>query len=123
MGSNGWRAATTLGLTVGAAGIGILWSTGKIDFPIYPPPGMLVLLAGALCVALLRVSWAPAIGTALGMFMVVGFFGSGGLDDITGASGTGVAVGLIVQMTGILVALVSSVMALRTRPRRHAVPA
>lgn len=49
-----WPWVTTIaGLVVGAAGISILWASG-LDFPFYPPPGIVILLAGALFVGLTR---------------------------------------------------------------------
>jgi hypothetical protein len=50
----GPRTATVAGLAVGAGGIAILWASG-VEFPIYPPPGIVILLAGAIFVAL--ASW------------------------------------------------------------------
>lgn len=104
------------GLAVGAAGIGILWASGQVDFPFYPPPGLLILAAGAAFVGLAPWRWAPAVGVVLGVGMIVGFFGAGGVDDITGGNGTTVALGLVVQMSGILVALAASVATL-VRPK------
>lgn len=121
MGANGWRTATALGLAVGAAGIGILWSSGRIDFPFYPPPGFLILVAGTLCVALLRAAWTPVIGSVLGVFMVIGFLASDGMDNLAGAAGATVAIGSAVQLTGMLVALVTGAVALRTETRRPTV--
>ena len=48
---SGPRAATVAGLAVGASGIAILWASG-VEFPIYPAPGIVILLAGAIFVAL-----------------------------------------------------------------------
>src|SRR6266516_5110693 len=48
---SGPRAATVAGLVAGALGIGILWASG-VEFPFYPPPGMIILVAGALFVGL-----------------------------------------------------------------------
>ncbi|MCI0635111.1 MAG: hypothetical protein L0206_14555 [Actinobacteria bacterium] len=44
---HGARVLTVSGLVVGAVGIAVLWASG-IEFPIYPPPGILILLAGAV---------------------------------------------------------------------------
>jgi hypothetical protein len=52
------RAVTVLGLLVGALGIAILWASG-VEFPIYPPPGLVILLAGAAFVGLAPWRWAP----------------------------------------------------------------
>jgi hypothetical protein len=40
------RTATVAGLAAGAVGIAILWAAG-VEFPTYPPPGIVILLAGA----------------------------------------------------------------------------
>jgi MFS superfamily sulfate permease-like transporter len=50
------RAATMAGLVVGALGIAILWALG-VEFPFYPPPGIIVLVVGTVFVALGRWSW------------------------------------------------------------------
>ena len=39
------------GLVVGALGIAILWASG-VEFPFAVPPGLVILLAGALFVGL-----------------------------------------------------------------------
>jgi hypothetical protein len=106
------RTMTALGLAVGAAGIGILWGAG-IDFPFYPPPGLLILAAGAVFVVVVRARWAPVAGPLLGVFMVIGFLASSGIDNLTGGAGAGVAVGSAVQLTGVVVATVAGLLALR----------
>ena len=45
------RALTVAGLVVGAAGIAILWASG-VEFPVAIPPGLVILLAGAVFVGL-----------------------------------------------------------------------
>ena len=45
----------------------------RVEFPVYPPPGIIILLAGAGFVALARWPWAPAVGALLGLFVTVGF--------------------------------------------------
>lgn len=114
------RMMTALGLVVGAAGIGILWWAG-IDFPFYPPPGLLILVAGAVFVALARMSWAAVIGPLMGIFMVIGFLASSGIDNLTGGAGTGVAVGSAVQLVGVLFATAAGLVALRKESRRPTV--
>lgn len=121
MGATALRTATAAGLAAGAAGIGLIWASGQVDFPFYPPPGLLILAVGALFVALAPWRWAPAVGVVLGVAMIIGFFGAGGIDDITGASGGMVAVGLIVQMSGMLVALVNGALATARAYRRVSV--
>jgi YCII-related domain len=68
----GPRAATIVGLGVGAVGIAILWAAG-VEFPVYPPPGIVILIAGTAFVTLARWAWAPAVGAFLGLFVAVGF--------------------------------------------------
>jgi hypothetical protein len=125
---SGPRAATVAGLTVGASGIAILWASG-VEFPIYPPPGIVILLAGAIFVALAPWRWAPAVGAFLGLFVTVGFVASGGPPNLVGRDGTSVAIGTWIQLLGVLTALVAGVIATRinyrkqpqgtTRPRRQ----
>jgi hypothetical protein len=124
---SGPRTATVAGLTVGASGIAILWASG-VEFPIYPPPGIVILLAGAIFVALAPWRWAPAVGAFLGLFVTVGFVASGGPPNLFGRDGTSVAIGTWIQLLGVLTALIAGVIATRinypkqpqaaTRPRR-----
>jgi hypothetical protein len=113
------RAATVVGLVAGAVGIAILWASG-VEFPIYPPPGIVILLAGAIFVSLGSWPWAPAVGAFLGLFVTVGFLASGGLPNLVGREGTGVAIGSWIQMVGVLTALVAGVMATRANNRDQA---
>ncbi len=115
------RGLTAIGLAVGAAGIALLWAAG-VEFPFYPPPGMLILGAGAVFVGLARWAWAPAVGAFLGLFVIVGFVLSSvvsgaGTGNLTGDAGAGGVVGTVVQLTGTAVALVAGLLALR-RPAR-----
>jgi hypothetical protein len=112
-------AVTVVGLVVGAVGIAILWASG-VEFPIYPPPGILILLAGAIFVSLGSWPWTPAVGAFLGLFVTVGFLVSGGLPNLVGRDGTSVAIGTWIQMVGVLTALVAGVMATRANYRNRA---
>ncbi len=114
-----WRIVTVLGLLVGATGISILWAAG-VEFPVAIPPGLVILLVGALLVALLRAPWAAAVGAFLGAFVLVGFLASPtGMDNLTGQSGTAVASGQAVQLLGVAIALVSGTVAFRSERRRR----
>jgi hypothetical protein len=115
---SGPRAATVAGLAVGASGIAILWASG-VEFPIYPPPGIIILLAGAIFVALAPWQWAPAMGAFLGLFVTVGFVASGGLPNLFGRDGTSVAIGTWIQLIGVLTALVAGVIATRINYRKQ----
>jgi hypothetical protein len=114
------RILTLAGLVVGAAGIGILWASG-VDFPIYPPPGIVILLAGALFVALARWPWAPGVGAFMGLFVTVGFLISPtGLSNLAGEAGTSVAIGQAIQVVGVVTALIAGVIATRANYRQPA---
>jgi hypothetical protein len=114
------RGVTVLGLLVGALGIAILWASG-VEFPIYPPPGIVILLAGAIFVSLASWPWAPGVGAFLGLFVTVGFLISPtGLTNLFGEAGTSVAIGQGIQVVGVLTALVAGVIATRANYRRQA---
>jgi hypothetical protein len=113
------RTLTIVGLVVGAIGIGVLWASG-VEFPIYPPPGILILGVGAVVVGLTRRPWAPAIGAFLGLFVTVGFLISPtGLSNLTGEAGAGVAVGQAIQVVGVVTALIAGVLATRSTYRHR----
>ena len=116
---SGPRAVTVAGLMVGASGIAVLWASG-VEFPIYPPPGILILLAGAVFVGLAPWPWTPAVGAFLGLFVTVGFVASGGPPNVFGEDGTSVAIGTWIQMTGVLTALIAGVFATRANYRKPA---
>lgn len=116
---SGPRAATVVGLVAGAVGIAVLWASG-VEFPIYPPPGIPILLAGAIFVALATWPWAPGVGAFLGLFVTVGFVVSGGPPNLVGRDGTIVAIGTWIQMTGVLTALIAGVIATRANYRKQA---
>lgn len=109
--SSAFRMVTIAGLVIGAIGIAVLWAAGT-PFPFYPPPGILILLGGALFIGLAPWRWGPAVGTALGVFIIVGFLLSGGLSNLVGSAGLGVAVGQGIQLAGVLLALITGVLAL-----------
>jgi hypothetical protein len=114
---SGPRAATVAGLVVGASGIAVLWAAG-VEFPIYPPPGILILLAGAVFVGLAPWPWTPGVGAFLGLFVTVGFVASGGPPNLFGEDGTSVAIGTWIQMAGVLTALIAGVIATRANYRK-----
>ncbi len=114
------RAVTVLGLMVGALGIAILWASG-VAFPIYPPPGMVILLAGALFVGLAPWRWAPGVGALLGLFVFAGFLISPtGLTNLFGQAGTSVAIGQGIQVIGVFTALVAGMLTTRANYRNQA---
>ncbi|MFC4147878.1 hypothetical protein ACFO0M_16595 [Micromonospora mangrovi] len=115
------RTYTILGLLVGAVGIGVLRAAG-VEFPVAIPPGIVILLAGALVVGLgRRWWWSPAVGAALGLFVAVGWAVSPtGWGNLTGRAGAAVAAGQALQLVGVLTALVAGMVATAAGRRRHA---
>ena len=114
------QAVTVLGLVVGALGIAILWASG-VEFPIYPPPGIVILLAGALLVGLAPWRWVPGVGAFVGLFVFVGFLISPtGLSNLSGEAGTGVAIGQGIQVLGVLIAMIAGVITTRANYRKQA---
>jgi hypothetical protein len=127
---SGELALTVAGLVVGAAGIAILWASG-VEFPVAIPPGLVILLAGALFVGLAPWRWATGVGAFLGLFVTVGFLISGGLPNLVGGDGSsffgilnpierdtlGTIIGTWIQMIGVLTALIAGVIATRNNYR------
>jgi hypothetical protein len=117
-GPRGWTVA---GLVAGAVGIGMLWASG-VSFPIYPPPGLVALVIGAVFVALAKWRWAPAVGAFFGLFVIVGFIISSvnsgeGTGNLTGDAGVGGSVGTVIQLAGVVTALVAGLVAVRREYR------
>jgi hypothetical protein len=117
------RAAAVAGMLVGALGIALLWASGRIHWPVYPPPGIVNLLLGALLVGLAPWRWAPAVGAFMGSILIVGFMLSGGPPNLVGGKGTTVAVGNWLMILGGCTAIAAGVLATRserrTPPRRR----
>jgi hypothetical protein len=102
-------------------GCGILFALALLLFPIYPPPGIVILLAGAVLVGLVPWRWAPGVGAFLGLFVLVGFLISpSGRSNLLGQAGAGGAIGQAIQMLGVLTALIGGVIA--TRANYHNQP-
>ncbi|MGW5673400.1 hypothetical protein [Micromonospora sp. NPDC003776] len=113
------RLFTVLGLVVGAIGIAVMWAAG-VEFPVAIPPGIVILLAGALFVGLTRICWAPAVGAFLGLFVAVGWaISPTGWGNLTGEAGAAVAAGQAVQLIGVLTAVAAGVTATVRRYRRR----
>ena len=116
------RLLTLAGLVAGAVGIAILWGSG-ITFPVYPPPGIILLLAGTLFVGLAPWRWAPAAGAFLGLFVIVGFLLSPtGIPNFLGDQGTSVAIGSWIQVAGVVTAFVAGTITTVTNYRRTSAP-
>jgi hypothetical protein len=108
------RTYTVGGLVIGAAGIAVLWAAG-VEFPVAVPPGIVILLIGALFVGLTPWRWSPTVGAALGLFVSAGFaISPTGWDNLLGRAGVTVAIGQTIQLIGVLTALVAGLVATRT---------
>ena len=111
------RGLTVWGLATGAIGIAMLWASG-VEFPFYPPPGLLILSVGAAFVALAKWPWAPAVGAFMGLFVVVGFVISSVVDgkgtgNLTGDAGAGAVIGTVLQLVGVTAALLVGLIAVK----------
>ena len=115
--STSTRRLTVWGLVTGAVGIAVLWASG-VEFPFYPPPGLLILTGGAAFVAAAKWAWAPGVGAFLGLFVIAGFVLSSvvsgsGTGNLTGDAGVGGVIGTVIQLAGVVLALVAGSAALR----------
>lgn len=108
------KTLTVAGLAAGALGILTLYIAG-IEFPFFPPPGMLIATAGALAVAFVRWRWITLLGPILGAFYWIGLFASDTARYLTGDGDALVTVGIWVQMTGVTVAFVAGIVGVRRR--------
>src|SRR5918996_6238096 len=127
---SGERAVTVVGLVARGAGITILWASG-VEFPVAIPPGLVILLVGALFVGLAPWRWAPGVGAFLGLFVTLGFLISGGLPNLVGGDGStffgtpnpigrdslGTIIGTWIQTIGVLTALIAGMIATRNSYR------
>src|ERR687889_2188940 len=121
---SGERALTVGGLVAGSAGIAILWASG-VEFPVAIPPGLVILLVGALFVGLAPWRWAPSVGAFLGLFVTLGFLVSGGIPNLVSGDGStffgtpnpigrdtlGTIIGPWIQLIGVLTALIAGMIA------------
>lgn len=115
------RWATVLGLGLGAIGILTLWASG-VEFPVYPPPGAVMLTVGAAFVAFASWRWSLAVGVVLGLFIIVGFVVSTivsgtGTDLLSGDEGAGGVAGTLVELAGVAIATVAGAIGIRRQLR------
>lgn len=110
--------ATVVALLVAAVGIVIQIVSG-VDFPPIPP-GPIILLVAAGLVAFGPWRWAPVVGVAVGLFLLVGFFASGQVGPLFDPGWFGRFVGVWVLFLSVIVAIVAGVLATaqnyRTQP-------
>jgi hypothetical protein len=114
------------GMVAAAAGIIIQIVSGSDLYPTIPP-GPIILIAGAALVALGPWRWTPVVGVVVPLFLLVGaavaaLNSSGFADQLSapGQAGAGIFAGDLVQLLGVITALVAGIVALRRRARTRA---
>ena len=95
------------GLVVAAIGIVIQILSG-VDYPTVPP-GLFILLIPAALIAVGRWRWALIVGTLAGLFILVGFFASGSVEQLLDLDRLGVSIGTGLQFVALLVTVVAGI--------------
>jgi hypothetical protein len=96
-------------LLVAVVGIVIQIVSG-VDFPLVPP-GLIMLLVAAGLVAFGAWRWAPVVGIAVGLFLLVGFFASGQIGPLLDLVRFGQFVGVWVLFLSVVAAVVAGTVA------------
>lgn len=100
-------AAQLIGLVTAAAGILVLFVVGVVTAPV--PVGTLVLLTAAAVVAFAPWRWAPALGLAVTLYLIVGLVLNETSSRLSGAAGQGELIGFLVLALGLFAATVGGV--------------
>jgi hypothetical protein len=100
---------TVAALLVAAGGFVIQIVSG-VDVPTIPP-GLVIMLVAAGLVAFLPWRWIPVVGTAVGLFLFVGFFASGAVGNLLDLSRLGVCIGAWIQFLAVIVTAVAGIVA------------
>lgn len=104
-------------LVVAAVGTLVLYASVPDDFPPIPP-GPIILLVAAAVVTFAPGRLTPAIRVIAPLFMFIGGIVTGAIPDIlTDPDNVGSFVGSVIQMLGLLTAMVSGTLAMLTNPR------
>ena len=114
------------GMVVAAAGIIIQIASGSDLYPTIPP-GPIILLAGAALVALGPWRWTPVVGVVVPLFLLVGaviaaIVSGGFADQLTDPGEVGIFAGDVLQLLGVITALVAGILAARQRLRPQTRP-
>jgi hypothetical protein len=115
---SGRRLATVAGLVAGAIGIVVLRLAG-VAMPIVPP-GLVLLVAAALLVVLVRRRWTPLVGALVALAEVIGIVATGSLAHLVDVSPAGVFVGTWIRTLGVVIALIAGVLATAANDRSPA---
>jgi hypothetical protein len=118
-----------IGMVAAAVGIIMQIASGSDLYPTIPP-GPIILLAGAALVALGPWRWTPVVGVVVPLFLLVGaviaaVVSGEFVDQLTDPGEVGIFAGDVLQLLGVIIALVAGIVALRQSSRtrtwdRHA---
>jgi hypothetical protein len=105
------------GMVAAAAGITIQIASGSGLYPTIPL-GPIILLAGAALVALGPWRWTPVVGVLVPLFLLVGaviaaVVSGEFVDQLTDPGQVGIFAGDVLQLLGVVTALVAGIVALR----------
>ena len=106
---------TVVALVVAAAGVTLQIMSGA-PYPAVPP-AYFILLVPAVVIGVARTWWAPLLAGFGGVFLMVGLFVAGQTHRLTGTTSAGDAIGLWIQTLAVVVAVVSGIVATRSRLR------
>lgn len=104
---NGSIAAQVTGLVTAALGILILFVVGGVTGPV--PVGTLMLATAAAVVAFAPWRWAPVLGLAVTLYLIVGFVLNETSARLSTQAGEGALVGSLALALGLFVAAVGGV--------------
>jgi hypothetical protein len=96
-------------LLVASAGFALQIISG-IEAPTVPP-GLIIMLAAAALVAFVQWRWIPLLASAAALFLIVGFFASGAVDNLLDPSRLGVLIGAWVQLVALVVSAAAGIIA------------
>lgn len=100
---------TAAALLVASAGFVIQIASGVKVPPV--PPGLVIMLLAAGLIVFGPWRWTPAVGIAVGLFLLVGFFASGAVGGLLEPRQGGVFVGTWIQFLALIVAVVAGTVA------------
>lgn len=104
------RAVTAAALITAAVGIGVQILSGAY-YPPVPPGAVILLIAAGVCVFWRR-WWAPMIAAVVASFLLVGAVITPNVADyLDRPVGSGLFLGTVVQLAGVVGALVGAIVA------------
>jgi hypothetical protein len=107
------ESLTVVALVVAAVGVTLQIVSGA-PYPAVPPAYFILLLPAAV-IGVARTWWAPILAVLGGVFLIFGLFAAGQAHRLTGTTSAGDAVGLWMQTLAVIVAVVSGIVATRSR--------